>query len=311
MIYTLTLNPAIDLYIETDNMEPFIVNRTNEYEAIANGKGVNVSFILKMLDVNNIALGIGGGFTNKFIEDELSKTGIENKFVHVDGMTRINVFTNVVNKKEEFKLVNTGPEVSEAKFNELIESLNKLTEKDTLIVSGSFARGISPEKIVDIAKLSQTNQFKLVIDTNYAETVKTLPYRPFLLKPNDEELKKWFDIPDTQELSMTDFKNYCQKLLEMGAQNILLSLGSAGAMLVTPTATYIGNAAKGKVVNTACAGDTMLGTFIGSLHNEMKVEDALHKSIAAASSTAFTAGLTDFKDVPELMKQIKIEKLED
>lgn len=311
MIYTLTLNPAIDLYIETNKLEPFKVNRTNDSEAIANGKGVNVSFILKKLGIDNIALGIGGGFTNKFIEDELDNAGIENYFVHVDGLTRINVFTQVISEQQEYKLVNGGPEVSKEKFDELMVKLGKLTDTDSLIISGSFAKGIDPNVVVDIAKLSSVNGFNLILDTNYSDVTKTLKYHPFLLKPNDEELKKWFEIDESRELSILEFRDYCKELIRMGAKNVLLSLGSKGALFVNEEVAYFGNAAKGKVVNTACSGDTMLGTFIGSIYEDMPIDEALHKSIAAASSTAFTAGLTDFEDVPKLMEQIEVKEVED
>ena len=106
MIYTCTMNLAIDLFIKTLQMLPSEVNRTQEAVYIPNGKGVNVSFILKKLGMNNIALGFKAGFTGQFIEDELHKEGIQTQFVNVDGITRINVFTQVVSTSEEFKLVN-------------------------------------------------------------------------------------------------------------------------------------------------------------------------------------------------------------
>jgi len=108
MIYTCTLNPAIDLFIETDELKPNFVNRTNSYDIIPNGKGVNVSFILKMLNIDNTALGIGGGFTNQFIEESLNNKGIKTNFTHIDGISRINVFTRVLKSNNEFKEVNKG-----------------------------------------------------------------------------------------------------------------------------------------------------------------------------------------------------------
>ena len=114
-IYTCTLNLAIDLFIETDTMEPFTVNRTKDDDIQANGKGVNVSLILKMLGVDTTALGFRAGFTGNYIEDYLQEKEISTDFIEVPGMTRINVFTQVNQTKEEYKLVNQGPEIPQEK----------------------------------------------------------------------------------------------------------------------------------------------------------------------------------------------------
>lgn len=110
-IYTCTMNLAIDLFIETEEMHPFMVNRTKEDDIQANGKGVNVSLVLKMLGFPSTALGFSAGFTGKYIEDYLQQKQIQTDFIEVPGMTRINVFTQVNQTGEEYKLVNQGPEI--------------------------------------------------------------------------------------------------------------------------------------------------------------------------------------------------------
>ena len=94
-VYTCTLNLAIDLFIETDQLNPFVVNRTNQDDIQANGKGVNVSMILKMLGIESTAMGIKADFTGQYIEDFLKERSIKTDFLEVPGMTRINVFTQV------------------------------------------------------------------------------------------------------------------------------------------------------------------------------------------------------------------------
>lgn len=308
MIYTCTLNPAIDLFIETDHLKPEVVNRTNSYDIQPNGKGVNVSFILKHLGVNNTAWGVGGGFTSNFIEESLRNKGIETDFTHIDGISRINVFTRVLDTDTEYKEVNNGPEVSADKVTEFLQKVATLTKDDKLVVSGSFSKGIQPEIIVDIAKMAEKQRFDLVIDTSYPEVVSAIEHHPYLIKPNDEELLSWFDQSDTDDINV--LVKYSKELLKKGAQNILLSLGAKGALFVNAEHVLLGNAPKIKVVNTACSGDTMLGTFLAGLEQGMSLEDNLQRSLAAASSTAASAGLTDFSDVDELMKQIKITQLE-
>ena len=304
-IYTCTLNLAIDLFIETDTMEPFTVNRTKDDDIQANGRGVNVSLILKMLGVDTTALGFRAGFTGNYIEDYLQEKEISTDFIEVPGMTRINVFTQVNQTKEEYKLVNQGPEIPQEKVEVFLDQIRNLQAEDYLCISGSLPRGIESTILVDISRICQERDVHLIIDSSYKEIMDCLPYHPFLLKPNEEELASWFgEIIDSEEAYLF----YGQQLIKAGAQNVLLSLGSGGAIFFSQTKIIRGNSPIGKVVNTACAGDTLLGTFLAGYLTEQPLEETLRKSLAAGSSTAFRKGLTDFSDVKELSKQIEVKE---
>ncbi|EOG08195.1 1-phosphofructokinase [Enterococcus faecium] len=304
-IYTCTMNLAIDLFIETEEMHPFMVNRTKEDDIQANGKGVNVSLVLKMLDFPSTALGFSAGFTGKYIEDYLQQKQIQTEFIEVPGMTRINVFTQVNQTGEEYKLVNQGPEIPQAAVHNFLNQIRVLQAEDYLCVSGSLPRGLSPKVLIEISRICQEKGIHLIIDSSDQEVMDCLPYRPFLLKPNEEELSSWFG---RKMVTDEDYFVYGQRLVELGAENVLLSLGEKGAILFTKDRVFRGNSPKGKVVNTACAGDTMLGAFLAGYMNRRPLDETLRKSIAAGSSTAFRKGLTDFLDVEELSKQIKIRE---
>ena len=306
-IYTCTMNLAIDLFIETEEMRPFMVNRTKEDDIQANGKGVNVSLVLKMLDFPSTALGFSAGFTGKYIEDYLQQKQIQTEFIEVPGMTRINVFTQVNQTGEEYKLVNQGPEIPQTAVHNFLNQIRALQAEDYLCVSGSLPRGMSPKVLVEISRICQEKRIHLIIDSSDQEVMDCLPYRPFLLKPNEEELSSWFG---RKMVTDEDYFVYGQRLVELGAENVLLSLGEKGAILFTKDRVIRGNSPKGKVVNTACAGDAMLGTFLAEYMNRRPLDETLRKSIAAGSSTAFRKGLTDFLDVEELSKQIKEERFE-
>ncbi|EGP5121958.1 1-phosphofructokinase [Enterococcus faecium] len=304
-IYTCTMNLAIDLFIETEEMHPFMVNRTKEDDIQANGKGVNVSLVLKMLDFPSTALGFSAGFTGKYIEDYLKQKQIQTDFIEVPGVTRINVFTQVNQTGEEYKLVNQGPEIPQTAVHNFLNQIRALQAEDYLCVSGSLPRGLSPKVLIEISRICQEKGIHLIIDSSDQEAMDCLPYRPFLLKPNEEELSSWFG---RKMVTDEDYFVYGQRLVELGAENVLLSLGEKGAILFTKDRVFRGNSPKGKVVNTACAGDTMLGAFLAGYMNRRPLDETLRKSIAAGSSTAFRKGLTDFLDVEELSKQIKIRK---
>ena len=206
---------------------------------------------------------------------------------------------------EEYKLVNQGPEIPQTAVHNFLNQIRALQKEDYLCVSGSLPRGLSPKVLIEISRICQEKGIHLIIDSSDQEVMDCLPYRPFLLKPNEEELSSWFG---RKMVTDEDYFVYGQRLVELGAENVLLSLGEKGAILFTKDRVFRGNSPKGKVVNTACAGDTMLGAFLAGYMNRRPLDETLRKSIAAGSSTAFRKGLTDFLDVEELSKQIKIRE---
>ena len=306
MIYTATLNLAIDLFIDTQEMSPKIVNRTEEYDVQANGKGVNVSLILQQLGVTSTALGFKAGFTGNFIDDTLRNEDIYTDFIEINGITRINVFTHVKKENQEYKLVNKGPKVTSEQVEMFLKQVHQLRVGDYLCLSGSFSEGVPPILLKEIAAICQENKVRLIIDTSYAEVLDTLSYEPFLLKPNDEELAHWFNV---ELKTLEDVIYYGKKLVEQGAQNVLISLGEKGALFINSDQILSVNAPQGEVVNTACAGDSLLGTFLAGIIKNEAIGKNLQLAIAAGSSTAFQKGLTDFSDVPQLMKQITVTEI--
>ena len=306
MIYTVTLNPAIDLVIVTKKLEPKVVNRTEKFELQPNGKGVNVSFILKQLGIDSVATGIGGGFTLDYVISGLAEKGIKTNFLKVKEPTRVNVFTDVLDEGTEYKQVNPGPVVSSDKQDQFLDYLEStVTKDDMVVVSGSFSRGIKPNFLVQLAQLVQKQGAKFVIDSSYLEVIDTLKYRPFLLKPNDSELAAFFNYEG--EMTAAKTVELAQKLIKLGCQNVLVSLGADGAAFINKHHVLFANAPQIQVVNSACAGDTMLGTFIAFLEKNKPVSAALKMAVAAGSDTASRTGLTDFS-LDELLPQISVEE---
>ncbi len=153
--------------------------------------------------------------------------------------------------------MNQGPEIPQAAVHNFLNQIRALQAEDYLCVSGSLPRGMSPKVLVEISRICQEKGIHLIIDSSDQEVMDCLPYRPFLLKPNEEELSSWFG---RKMVTDEDYFVYGQRLVESGAENVLLSLGEKGAILFTKDRGF-GKLAKGKVVNTACAGNAMLGTF--------------------------------------------------
>ena len=151
MIYTCTLNTAIDMFVQMEDFHPNIVNRSIYDEVQPNGKGVNISIMLNKLNKGSVATGFIGGFSGKFINDELLKMNIRTDFVNIDANTRINVF--LMSNQGEYKIVNSGPKISCKKSKELLSKIESLSNEDTLFVSGSLPQGLNGEILFEIAKL--------------------------------------------------------------------------------------------------------------------------------------------------------------
>lgn len=304
MIYTCTMNPAIDLYMETDQLFPSKVNRMKRTDYQPNGKGVNVSFILKKIGTPSVALGFCGGFTGNFIKKELEKQEINTDFVEIGGVNRINVFTKINNDNSEYKMINEGPTVTEGQIFNLLAKIEKIKANDYLVVSGSNPIGVGRGVIEQIIAIAKRNGFKLLLDHSGEYVPSLICKELYLLKPNEDELLQWMGKDNA---TIEEMIFYSKKLIKKGVNSVLLSLGSQGAILIDECQVLKANAPEGRVVNTAGAGDTLLATYLANIQQGKDKEQSLKKAVAAGSSTAFKSGLTDFSDVNELEERVIIQ----
>ena len=304
MIYTCTLNPAIDLYIALKEMRADTVNRTEDEDYQPNGKGVNVSIMLKKYGFTSTALGFIAGFSGSYIEQSLNDLSIQTDFIPVDGITRINVF---INTTEEYKLVNQGPAIEAKALNAFREKISTIPKGSIFIMSGSLPKGVPASIFSEIAAICHQNNVKFILDTSSKAVLETLQYKPYLLKPNEEEMAAFFG--KTHRLSETELIESGQKLIEMGAEQVLISRGGEGALFLTNEAVLKGNAPIGTVVNTACSGDAMLAAFLSKQLEGQPHEECLRYGIATGASTAFSKGLSDLHDIDSLIEQIHIQNI--
>ncbi|GLF85988.1 MULTISPECIES: 1-phosphofructokinase [Bacillus] len=304
MIYTCTLNPAIDLYIALKEMRANAVNRTEDEDYQPNGKGVNVSIMLKKYGFTSTALGFIAGFSGSYIEQSLKDLSIQTDFISVEGITRINVF---INTTEEYKLVNQGPTIEENALHAFREKIAAIPQGGILIMSGSLPKGVPASIFSEVAAICHQQKVKFILDTSSAAVLETLQYKPYLLKPNEEEIAAFFG--KTHPLSEIELIQSGEKLIEMGAEQVLISRGEEGALFITKDAVFKGNAPTGTVVNTACSGDAMLAAFLSKHLEGHSPEECLRYGIATGASTAFSKGLSDLHDIDSLIEQVHIQKI--
>ena len=191
MIYTVTLNPSIDYIVRLDQVQVGSVNRMDSDDKFAGGKGINVSRVLKRLDIPNTATGFIGGFTGKFITDTLAEEEIETRFVQVTEDTRINV---KIKADQETEINGTGPNVEPAQLEELKAVLASLTAEDTVVFAGSSAKNLGNVIYKDLIALTRKTGAQVVCDFEGQTLIDSLDYQPLLVKPNNHELGAIFGV---------------------------------------------------------------------------------------------------------------------
>ncbi len=304
MIYTVTLNPSIDYVIKLDNLKNGEVNRTKEEYVYPGGKGINVSLILKELGYKSRALGFVSGFTGLYIKDTLKNKGLEEDFINLkDGFTRINV---KVKSNEETEINGQGPNIDDESLNKLYEKLDSLKENDILVLAGSIPKTLDSSLYENIMKRLENKNVKIVVDATKDLLMNVLKHKPFLIKPNNHELEELFNVKLN---GIDDIITYAKKLKEMGAKNVLVSMGKDGALLINEDEkVLISNVAKGEVKNSVGAGDSMVAGFIAGYLDSNNYEKALNLGAASGGATAFSNDLATKEDIYKLIDEIKIER---
>lgn len=298
MIYTLTLNPAIDYIMCLEEIVTGKVNRSHRECLFVGGKGINVSRILKELETPSTVLGFSGGFTGQLIEETLKNDGILTDFVCLeDGFSRINV---KVKGKNETELNADGPIITKTMLEKLFKKLDTLTDKDILVLGGSVPKSVNNDIYKRIIEKAEKNGVKTILDAEKPLLMDCLRYKPFLIKPNHKELG---EILGREISSPKDAEMGAMELIEMGAENVIVSMAEMGAVLVTNKGKrYYCPAPIGEIKNSVGAGDSMVAGFLtGHLENK-GLEYALRLGVAAGSATAFSHDLAKKEAILKLLK---------
>lgn len=300
MIYTVTLNPAIDFVINMDNPILGTINRSESESLHCGGKGINVSSVLKELNIPSIATGFLAGFTGKEIEESLRKNGIETDFVHLEGgFSRINV---KIRSDEETDINTQGPDISDYDIHLLCKKLEEINDNDILVLSGSAPKNADDNIYAKLlSKVSKSN-VTTVVDTTGKKLLNTLPYNPFLIKPNVSELMETFN---TKITTLHDIEKYAIKLQSLGARNVLVSMGDKGSVLFSEDKqVIIQSAPKGNAVDTVGAGDSMVAGFIAGFIKSHDYKFALKLATACGSATAFSKSLGKQNEIERMLELI-------
>lgn len=289
MIYTVTLNPSLDYFAMTEGINEGKTNRTHDEYIVPGGKGLNVSMVLSRLGTKSTAIAFSAGFTGAELVRLLAEEDVQTEMIDAgEGFTRINVKINT-GKITEFN--GEGVILSESLVETLKKRLSALSEKDLVVLSGNIPKGAKSTLYRDLAAATPA---EVILDSFGEALLLALPEKPFLIKPNEEEIEGLAGHPvNTQEGLLFEML----KLQRLGAKNVMVSRGALGAVMLTEYGTFLSAAPpkvpEGRPFNTVAAGDSMIAGFIHSFNAKQDYTEALSFAVRCGTAAAYSEWLPE------------------
>lgn len=304
MIYSVTLNPSIDFIIRVKDFQLGETNRAYEDNFFAGGKGIMVSKLLKNVKTDCVNLGFLGGFTGTFIEQNLKKLNILSDFVTVNENTRVNV---KLKTETETEINCQGPKISDSEKEEFLDKIRKIKSDDFVILSGSVPSNLGNDFYITIIEILNKNGVKFTLDSSGETFSKSLKYKPFLIKPNKDELKEYArrEFKNNQEIV-----NYVRENLVDKAEHVIISLGGEGALYIDKNFSLFAYPLRVKenVVNTVGAGDSVVAGFVNYMLKHNDVERAFRFAVACGTATSFSEDIGELNFIEEIYNKLGIER---
>ncbi len=299
MIYTVTLSPSIDYVVRMSSMRFNVTNRTDSEEFYYGGKGINVSQVLGQLDLPSTALGFIAGFTGDAIAAGIGSSMVRTDFIRLNnGFSRINI---KIKAGGETEVNGQGPDIPAEALEQLMKKLDAIQDGDILVLAGSIPKSMPDDVYERMLDRVAHKNIMIVVDATKQLLVNSLKNHPFLIKPNRLELSEIFhaEVENDQ-----DVEKYARKLQEMGARNVIVSLGRKGAMLVDENGgVHKQGTLKQPVLNTVGAGDSMVAGFIAGYIKTGDYAYALKLGSACGNATSFLPGLATKEKIYEVLGQ--------
>jgi len=310
MIYTLTLNPALDRNIWIENVRYDDSNRIKKEERYAAGKGIDVSRVLTAFGIRNKALGFVGGFDGEEMEGRLINEGISCNFTKISGEIRTNIVIYDKEKESQTIFSARGPEIMPFELMRIIQQVEKLEDLEILIISGSLPPGVHPEIYYKIMEIAKRKGSKIVLDTDGDALKTSIQMFPDVIKPNVHELSR---LSGMELKDINIIINTAHTICDQGTGIVLVSMGASGILLVGKKERYLAVPPKVKALNTIGAGDSAVAGFIFGTVTGKTLQEALVCAVAAGTATTLRPGpaLCTKDDFLELVPQVKLYQEEE
>jgi 6-phosphofructokinase 2 len=308
MIYTITLNPALDRTIWIGRIRDDVSNRILDECSYAGGKSIDVSKVLKNFGVDNIALGFVGGFAGRELEGRLLNEGIQSDFVRVAGETRTNIILHEKETGRQLAFNARGPKIRPSEIMQLVEQLEKLPCPQLVTIGGSLPPGVSPEIYRKIIMMVGKCRARVVLDVDGQALSAGIKARPSVIKPNIHELS---ELVGRKLKEMDEVVAAARELNRGGVEIVLVSMGARGIILVADREEYVAVPPGVTVENTIGAGDSAVAGFVYGLVNGKDLKESLIYAAAAGTATTMSQGtaLCQKEDFIKLVPQVKLNVL--
>jgi len=299
-VLTITLNPAIDKSTTIPALLPAKKLRCTIPKFEPGGGGINVSRVLKKFGYPSTAMFLAGGFTGSFFENLVEQEGIDTIVVPFSGYTRENFIVHDLSTDLQYRFGMQGPSIQESEWRECLKKLNETEGFTYFVISGSNPAGVSLDFYSEAAEIIKEKKGKLIIDTSGDALKHALTTGVFLAKPNIGELSSLTGIKELDGRSAVDA---AKKIISTGhCEMMLVSMGPAGAALVTANEYFHEAAPAIKVKSTVGAGDSMVAGIIMALQQKQPLRDVLRYGIAAGTAATINPGT-------ELCSKEEVEKI--
>ena len=309
MIFTVTLNPAVDRELTVDTISFDTVLRALDWQVDCGGKGFNVARMLKSLGISSMALGFAAGKSGEMLADKLQSLGIETDFIWVEGETRTNVSIVSAENGQYVKVNEPGPTITETDLGLLAKKIGDRVEAgDWWVLAGSLPPGVPPTYYSELITIIQSAGAKVFLDTSDEALRQNCAAKPLLVKPNDEEAHELTGLPvGTKE----EIAAVGKAISAMGPANVIISLGKKGAVLVNDGKAWLAASPKILAANPIGAGDSMVAGVVWGLSQGDSMQDALCKGIACGAATAGQKGTSvgSLEQVNQLLAEVQLQEV--
>ncbi len=306
-VLTVTLNPALDLTVQLPALRLGEVNRSDNLQVHAAGKGLNVAQVLADLGHQLTVTGFLGEANAQPFEQLSAARGFADEFVRVAGETRSNI--KLAEADGRITDINgPGLEVGAAQRDELLARLEHLVPgHELVVVAGSLPRGVEVPWFVELLQRLARLGARVALDTSGAALREGLALSPWLIKPNEEELAqaRGLDPADAQALADE------ARRLNARIEHVVMSQGAAGVSWFSPAAAWHAKPPKVRVVSTVGAGDSLLAGMLHGLLAGWPAERTLAHATAIAAQAVgqIGFGITDRAQLAELEATVRLQPL--
>ena len=304
MFTTITLNPALDKIVSTEQIQIGEVNRVVCKNASPAGKGIDVAKVLRDLGCHVAGSGFLGGSVAPVFTSFFHEEGIEDYFVPIAGATRTNLqIFDSQNRRTE--LLERGPRVSDEECEQLLKTAQTLFAKSRVVtLCGSAPSGVDATYFCRLIRMAKEAGALVIVDTSGEFLAASLKEKPHLIKPNQYEMAALMGAAarEPETLTRQQVMEYARKIVQDGVAYVMVSLGRDGAMLVCPQGAWLSRAPDVPVKSTLGCGDTMVASLAVSLKEGLHPEQMLVDSVALSSANAMTfetahISLEDYKEI--------------